>query len=72
MAVFFLIMIIMALFQGYIMIKQKQWGEFIAFAVLWIIATTYGVLVIMNVPIPRPGEVIVSLFENLPNRLRLR
>lgn len=55
---FLLAMIILAILQSTKLVYQKHWGELAAFAVLWFAATTYASLIILDVQIPNPNQII--------------
>jgi hypothetical protein len=57
-----LIMFLLALMQLPSLVNQKQWGELAAFAVLWLFATAYALLIGADVPVPNPTEVIRAIF----------
>jgi hypothetical protein len=63
MIVFILIMIVMALITLPPLIKDKKWGEVAVFTGLWILATIYSLILILEIPIISPGDIIFALFE---------
>lgn len=44
-----------------LLLKEKQWGELAAFLTLWLVATVYASLVALDVPIPNPTEILISV-----------
>ena len=44
-----------------LLLKEKQWGELASFLTLWLVATVYASLVALDVPIPNPTEILISM-----------
>ncbi len=67
---FFLIMImvLIALFQVPALVRHGYWGELAAFSLLWIISGAYATLVVLNVPLIAPTDLLI---EYLPRLLPL-
>jgi hypothetical protein len=63
--VFLVFMAVVAFFQVSSTVRQQEWGELIAFGVIWAVAAIYGVLVIAGVKIPKPAMLIVEFFEKV-------
>lgn len=58
------IMIVMLAIQLPLLLKEKQWGELAAFLTLWLVAVVYASLVVLDVPIPNPTEILISVLHN--------
>jgi len=68
-AAFFLaFMAVVAFFQASSSIRQQKWGELVAFGVIWTVATTYGLLVITGVNVPKPATLIIEFFESISGK----
>jgi hypothetical protein len=62
---FILFMIAMAAVQGSRLYMRRMRQELAAFAATWAVALAYGIVTLAGVKIPKPIEVIASLFERL-------
>lgn len=62
---FILLMVGMASVEAPKLYSSKSWRELAAFCAAWILATAYGILIIADVGIPRPSEIIIAIFERL-------
>ena len=58
-----LIMILIALYQVPRLIREQQRRTLLVFSVLWVLATVYGSLVLEDVPVPRPTDLIYDFFS---------
>ncbi|MFY9384727.1 MAG: hypothetical protein WAQ10_03035 [Dethiobacteria bacterium] len=58
-----LIMILIALLQVPALVNGKRWPELAGFAVIWIIATLYALLISTGVPISTPTELLLSFYN---------
>lgn len=56
-------MIMMALIQVPAMVNQKKWPELAGYAVVWLAATVYALLITSGVPIPNPTELLRSFYD---------
>lgn len=63
------IMIVIALIQLPLTMRRRRWRELVAFGVIWLFATVYGALVIADVPVPKPTELITTFFEGVTGNL---
>ncbi|HHU81956.1 MAG TPA: hypothetical protein GXZ26_03045 [Firmicutes bacterium] len=57
-----LVMILIALYQVPRLIRDQQRRTLLVFAIIWFLVTVYGSLVLSDVPVPRPTEVIYTFF----------
>jgi len=62
-------MVLLAVWEAGSMVRGGRWGGLWAFGVLWFVAAVYGTLVILDVQVPRPPEIITAFFEGLASRL---
>ncbi|HHW91513.1 MAG TPA: hypothetical protein GX735_02310 [Firmicutes bacterium] len=62
MFVIWLGMIIIAAVEIPRLLAKEKRGELLAFAALWVIATLYASLVMAEVPLPNPTELVLFLF----------
>lgn len=60
-----LVMILIALYQVPLLIREQQRRTLLVFTILWLLATVYGSLFLSNVPVPRPTDVIYTFFIKL-------
>lgn len=58
-------MILVAVYQSGRLVSQKSWGELAAFGALWLAATAYASLVILEVPIPNTTDAILFIFSRI-------
>jgi hypothetical protein len=61
-------MILIALYQVPRLLREQQRRTLLVFAILWLLATVYGSLVLNNVPVPRPTDVIYTFFVKLTTK----
>ena len=60
-----LVMILIALYQVPRLLREEQRRTLLVFGFIWLLVTVYGSLVLNDVPVPRPTDVICSFFERL-------
>jgi hypothetical protein len=60
-----LVMILIALYQVPRLIREEQRRTLLVFGIIWLLVTVYGSLVLSDVPVPRPTNVIYAFFERL-------
>jgi hypothetical protein len=60
-----LVMFLIALYQVPRLIREEQRRTLLVFGIIWLLVTVYGSLVLGDVPVPRPTEVIYNFFERL-------
>ena len=56
------IMLAIALFEAPKLLREQQYGELLAFAVLWGVAFAYAALVVLRVELPTIVEVLVFIY----------
>lgn len=61
-----LIMIAIAVYQVPGLLRQKQWRELAAFALMWLVAGVYALLTAMRFPLPTLVEALTFIYEILP------
>ena len=57
------VMILIALYQVPRLIREEQRRTLLVFGFIWLLATVYGSLVLNDVPVPRPTDVICAFFD---------
>jgi hypothetical protein len=60
-----LVMILIALYQVPRLLREEQRRTLLVFGFIWLLVTVYGSLVLNDVPVPRPTDVICAFFERL-------
>lgn len=60
-----IIMALIALYQVPRLIRDKQRRTLVVFGVFWLLATVYGSLVLSDIPVPKPTEVLFTFFSKL-------
>lgn len=60
-----LVMILVALYQVPRLLREEQRRTLLVFGFIWLLVTVYGSLVLNDVPVPRPTDVVCSFFERL-------
>ncbi len=60
-----LIMSLIAIFQVPALLRQKQWGELLGFSALWVIATVFALLVVLDVPLPTLLEILDFVYGSV-------
>jgi hypothetical protein len=58
-----LVMILIALYQVPRLLREQQRRTLLVFGFIWLLATVYGSLVLNDVPVPRPTDVIYAFFD---------
>jgi hypothetical protein len=66
-----MVMIAMVLIQVPATLRKRDFRGLVAFGCLWVIATLYGALTLLDVPVLSPEEFITSFFSRLAVRLGL-
>lgn len=56
------VMLAIALFEAPKLLREQQYGELLAFGVLWGVAFTYAALVVLRVELPTIVEVLVFIY----------
>ncbi len=62
---FLLLMVVIAVVEVPSLIRKRWWRELMVLALVWLMATVYGILVIAGIPIPQPTRVITTFFQSL-------
>jgi len=60
-----IIMILIALYQVPRLIRNKQRRVLLVFGFFWLLTTVYGSLVLSDIPVPKPTEIIFNFFAKL-------
>lgn len=60
-----LIMALIAIFQVPVLLRQKQRGELLGFSALWLIATVFALLVVLDVPLPTLLELLDFVYGSV-------
>lgn len=60
-----LIMALIAIFQVPVLLRQKQRGELLGFSALWLIATVFALLVVLDVPLPTLLEILDFVYGSV-------
>ena len=58
-----LVMILIALYQVPRLLREQQRRTLLVFGFIWLLATVYGSLVLNDVHVPRPTDVIYAFFD---------
>lgn len=61
-----MIIILIAVYQVPPLLRQGEWQALFAFALVWLSAAGYALLVVMGVPLPTVVEVITLINEIVP------
>ncbi|MEW5921639.1 MAG: hypothetical protein AB1796_11975 [Bacillota bacterium] len=59
-------MLLIAAYQVPRLLRDQQWKELFAFALVWLSAGVYALLFVMGVPLPTVVEVVTFINELLP------
>ncbi|MEW6243604.1 MAG: hypothetical protein AB1497_04930 [Bacillota bacterium] len=62
---FILLMVVIAVIEAPSLIRKRWWRELVVLALVWLLSTAYGVVVIADIPIPRPTRMITTFFQSL-------
>lgn len=60
-----IVMVLIALYEVPRLLRNRQYRTLVVFAFLWLLATVYGSLVLRDIPVPKPTELIYSFFSRL-------
>lgn len=60
-----IIMVLIALYEVPRLLRNRQHRTLVVFAFLWLLAAVYGSLLLSDIPVPKPTELIFSFFSRL-------
>ncbi len=65
-----LILLLVAGWQLPLLYNQKKYREMVAFIVLWLVSGIYGGIVVMDIPLISPFEIITNTITTITNSIK--